>query len=1030
MLLKRYSIYQFSARTLLSEATKTEDGFKFHFDIEAASNSHAITKTVQSDCGMYRQLYLALHGKEPGNSFDESDALLQAIIYLDFTGVFDRHPVGWVKELQRRAEWMFRPEGIQIDFGKETFRFVAFERSASMSRENKLSFVRADLFEPMWERMTLGMEIRQCQLSKLYAYNGLLFSDGRRIEAGDYKGFRMDADHIIVVDNPRSMVKDVSIVTVEDDGTDRPVRRYSRVEQTADVEVLEYDGEGLVSKKLGEQLSHASALEAGHYSFQIRLPYIKGVVHAVDYHALFAELGVTEITDSFGKRHSVADVDMILTRSMCKGLGWMKENGLSWSEYLERCREYGHSLYVTGMDHRSKDGLTELNYQLLNTAAITAEEYRPADLSFRWDASPEECEKEWLTKATETAYYNTVMNEAWQMDYFLSVLNQPGEHSRERKYQQAQLLQKNPAFLKEQLFQKELEDKAQSLRTKFSIGKLLISGETRYLSDDLMRLLACIVRSGSETAYQTLLRECLSGAQLYAPQPSYPVQPQLTVLRNPHISRNEEVLMTPLQAVGPLREKYLSHLFYIAMVDSRSLIPDRLGGADYDGDTVHIYADPILNRCIRYHYRGGLENENNLPLLKIPAAAPLIADARDWQARFQAVKSTFSSRIGQISNAALRRSIPAYNEHTIDWLQEQHRKETETLTILTGLEIDSTKTGVKPDLSEYLLDQTEVHSEFLKYKQILGDPEEHKWYEPSKAKRLRDYFKARDWNEITANLERTPWYALELGKQTRPPKAVPAESTELFAFAATPGWQEAVNPATLAKVKTIIETYEEAKRRCDTLRHLTPSDNCKTDIRRILFSRNQEELVSVDELYLIFRNHSPWQIREAFAKLRSSGWQFTPPDQRAILLYEIVGRAPEYIEILCDFRCSGYRILGDILEDLNAQIRLLETKKNAGIKKNDSPLMKAMLRDVLKARDVRETLISNCFRAITPKSYHFEGEDVAKENEYRLQQEEIIMCAEMLGKRDFILEVFPAAARSMVVDRTEKTKKKRWWKLW
>ena len=225
MLLKRYSIYQFSARTLLSEATKTEDGFKFHFDIEAASNSHAITKTMQIDCGMYRQLYLVLYGKEPGNSFDESDALLQAIIYLDFTGVFDRNPVGWVKELQRRAEWMFRPEGIQIDFGKETFRFVAFERSASMSRENKLSFIREDLFAPMWERITLGMEIRQCQLSKLYAYNGLLFSDGRRIEAGDYKGFRMDAAHIIVVDNPRSMVKDVSIVTVQDDGTDRSVRR-------------------------------------------------------------------------------------------------------------------------------------------------------------------------------------------------------------------------------------------------------------------------------------------------------------------------------------------------------------------------------------------------------------------------------------------------------------------------------------------------------------------------------------------------------------------------------------------------------------------------------------------------------------------------------------------------------------------------------------------------------------------------------------------------------------------------------------
>ena len=78
--------------------------------------------------------------------------------------------------------------------------------------------------------------------------------------------------------------------------------------------------------QLRDALIGDAALESGHFSFQIRLPYIKGVVHTVDFHALFAELGVTEITDLFGVRHPVEQVDMILTRSMCKGLGWMKEN--------------------------------------------------------------------------------------------------------------------------------------------------------------------------------------------------------------------------------------------------------------------------------------------------------------------------------------------------------------------------------------------------------------------------------------------------------------------------------------------------------------------------------------------------------------------------------------------------------------------------------------------------------------------------------------------------------------------------------
>ena len=91
--------------------------------------------------------------------------------------------------------------------------------------------------------------------------------------------------------------------------------------------------------------------------------------------------------------------------------------------------------------------------------------------------------------------------------------------------------------------------------------------------------------------------------------------------------------------------------------------------------------------------------------------------------------------------------------------REQYRKETEILTILTGLEIDSAKSGVKPELSEYLGSRTAVKSLFLKYKGIAGDPDEHKWHEPSKAKRLKAFFadiefglscKTQRWHETEA----------------------------------------------------------------------------------------------------------------------------------------------------------------------------------------------------------------------------------------------------------------------------------------
>jgi hypothetical protein len=173
--------------------------------------------------------------------------------------------------------------------------------------------------------MMLGMNIGKCQLSKLYAYNALLFTSGRRIE----NNALLSDERIIVIDNPESIVPDVDIITVTDDGTDNPIRKYTRVETKADIKITEFDGEGLISKRL------SNSLDSIHSSYQIRMPYIKGVVHEVDFASLFDELCVTEITDIFGNKHNPHDVDLIINKSMFKGYGWMLENNLTWAESFD-----------------------------------------------------------------------------------------------------------------------------------------------------------------------------------------------------------------------------------------------------------------------------------------------------------------------------------------------------------------------------------------------------------------------------------------------------------------------------------------------------------------------------------------------------------------------------------------------------------------------------------------------------------------------------------------------------------------------
>lgn len=124
-----------------------------------------------------------------------------------------------------------------------------------------------------------------------------------------------------------------------------------------------------------------------------------------------------------------------------------------------------------------------------------------------------------------------------------------------------------------------------------------------------------------------------------------------------------------------MREYYFGHLTDVLMVDNQVLAAERLGGADYDGDMVKTIASPIVNQCVRKNYDtygDKRTNMDNIPLLMIPSIDSLIRDANDWQARLETVKNTFSSRVGQISNATLNRSIIAYNENSTAEIGRAH----------------------------------------------------------------------------------------------------------------------------------------------------------------------------------------------------------------------------------------------------------------------------------------------------------------------------------------------------------------------
>lgn len=997
----KYRIRELSALAILRNAKEETDGsYTFQLSEEATGKCIAYNAPrIQDDCALYFQTMCALHGedfKQPPGAEVVSD-LEDILFYVDFSGIFDRKAVQKKYiDRQRQAEAMFSPNGITLDFGKGAYRYLAFERSGSMSRNSRLSFIREDFYEPVRQRIMLDMTIGKCQLSKLYAYNGLMLTSGFRFEDMSL----WDAKRIVVVDNPVTPVYEANIITVEDDGSDAAERKYKRVAGTADVEVTEFDGEGLISAGLAEKLDAAYCGEHIHHSFQIRMPYIKGVAHEVDLKAMFSELDVPYIVDIWGERHPIGEVDLILTKSMFKGFGWMSENGLTFTEYLSRCKTYRHALYLSGVGKSERQEYTELNYQFLCTASIRAEEFRPTDLPLGWTHSPEEDERQWITKATEAAYYSLVADRENQLQHFADAAKKEDATGRDKAL--AKVLAKNPRFLAEPVYMGELESKAQALLKQYSLGRLLVSGDNRYLSGDLMRLIGRLIPDGYEGVRVRLEYECCTGTTAYAPCAAYAENDRYTLLRNPHIARNEEAAVTPPDFIGPLRQKYLSHLNYVVMVDSRTLIPERLGGADFDGDMIKTISDPLMNACVARNYRDDgfdpFSYKSGIPLLKIPAAEPVIRDANDWRARVETVRSTFSTRIGQICNAAFDRSIVAYDENSDDELRARLREETEMLEILTGLEIDSVKSGVKPDLSAFLSHKPVSRSLFLKYKSIVGDEESRAWYEPTKKERLDSFFASVDWEHVTSNVEKLPYLAKMLEQNTPKTKAKPVKDAELFAFAAKPGWQDALPAEGMAYMKSIIEDYEEALKRVCISRIPRKSMVRRSDVERILYARGQENIVTADELYGLLSDLPAETVARFRRDLTVQRWHLMNAKQRSDFLLGVLpyDADPKYAELLADFRFGGCRLLGDILCDLDDMYKAEEARKYTLHRREDSARIRHMINGYESGgRDYRELIAKRCRQYIN----------------LDLNPDLALQCAIALGNRRFAFEV--------LVDRIE-----------
>lgn len=807
--------------------------------------------------GFAKKADLSKYGLRSSVEFFERDEITKYLVYVDFSAY---RSMFQMKKASRMAEQMkgedpnktaikrLVAEGFDIkDDNDELWRwhYRIFDKSQSMAKEYTVAFIAEKLVRggeevPVFvedetaprgleSRLCLGIDFvgtqsREVSWSKYFAYRGLYMTTGHRIDV--LKG-RLDESTVLVLMAPRGKVADgdhLRVLKAVEAGGRVEYETFPNDSWEGDVPDLDavlrpqlFDGEGLISPEFSKLINRSLREQSKRgkedaKSFQIRMPFAKGMVHAVDFRRFLAEeFGIKQgcIRDAFGVERRIEDVQMVITTDMLKCHSWLKlgmddPNGDPMRYYFEKFKAYNHALYVseTGGD-RAANGRTEVNWQFLSTLDLTPDEFKSLArsamdslarlralndveaargflLGYPDDEEPEENysfesddddgEEEDAFESDELALdawdegdgsegYDAVRDGFGQDDFPGWEGSSFGGGSPAWRY----ALEMSPRFMRDPYIKKLLESKVSSALVKCSCGCFTVKGYLLYLSHDLMRLLVtlgndCI--AAGKGAVELLDEQRVSwdgdsafmaANEFYAPaigRQDAASSGYCGILRNPHLSRSEQAALRPCgKDAAKLYDKYFDHLTGVVMVPCDSVVPMVLGGADFDGDIVRMFGeDAIVDAILKGAYvREGGSYSRRYPIADLSGvmrkASP--GEERDGalseigeHISFGQLESTFSGRIGLISNSAMRKGREAYGTIAVGEAPEEDESVERAeggcdpcakYSIATGMEIDAAKTGERPEIDDIVItpkrrgDGVERLG-FLNYKK-KGEPE-------------------------------------------------------------------------------------------------------------------------------------------------------------------------------------------------------------------------------------------------------------------------------------------------------------------
>lgn len=596
---------------------------------------------------------------------------------------------------------------LDAGFTYNNIHYSRFGKSASQAKDGITAFVCDSIFNELYNITQMDIKINECVISKYEAQRCLPFSSCTVIK--DYM-----PNIIIIGEYEKTLSNQLIKYVVErekefedkETGEKRKYKAKEIEEGYTNIKLSPFDGCGCHEKEFMEITSTYSGLDYTPIGAQIRLPFIKGYSVYVPFRDILKEWGYEYITDIYGNKHHINNIDCIWNTSMFKGHSLFKSKygNNAWTEYMNTINKYQFKLGISKYSHHVKhlNKYTRMNFQYLQCLNLWNPKYIECyenNEMGSYDILDESNDGKIikLAKYTTSLFEKIIKGDKFYTYKFMGITD-TDDYEPESKYLEAALI--NDAMLKDPAVKQFIYRKLKKSIDDAKVGKIYCSGFYHTGVGDMIGYLQYAV--GVEPV------GCLGERELYSANLD---AGDCISFRSPLVDPSEVNKIKIVQ--NDVLNKWFKHFKDqdIVMFNMYDISAPQQGGADFDGDIFFLCDEPIIiDSKIDKHII--LDVEDKVTAQSKPYTKENLIEYE---------LMTRDNRIGEITNVAT--SIE--NRYTTNEdIKKLYSDYSSLLRIFQGKEIDFLKTGFRWHMNSGL----RKHLKQLPYFLLFNYPSKMKTY--------------------------------------------------------------------------------------------------------------------------------------------------------------------------------------------------------------------------------------------------------------------------------------------------------------